>query len=444
MIKSRLFWPALLLLLLLSGCSVESDDLLSLPRLPEQYVLVQDQIDLLLSDGVTLSAPVSGAERSPIQMVDLDGDGTDEALAFCVSKKNDAAAPQVYVYRYSRGRYVLAGCLEGAGDSIDTVLYPEMGLTHTRMLVVGWRLGASPVRGLSVYLYDGTSPVMLYSGEYTGLTVCDLDRDGAEELLVLRHTASASAGEAQLLTYESQRLSSASAAPLSCDVTQPQSIVCDRLGENLYGVVIDATLSGEDRAGEAGMITDILIFDSGRLHNVAYSEAERRSSVTYRPVEYRSRDIDGDGKIEIPLVDYLPGSSAQSRSPFLRIDWCGVSDSLTLSRRFTAYTAPGGEWYFVMPDTLIPSVTMLPGSDDTGVSSCVFCEYNSETEQTGRALWEIYTLTGPEKYETLASLELFELARTSSRIYGAKLYLDEDNDILSYSELSQSFFLLPG
>ena len=80
MIKSRLFWPALLLLLLLSGCSVESDDLLSLPRLPEQYVLVQDQIDLLLSDGVTLAAPVYGAERSPIQMVDLGGDGTSTAI----------------------------------------------------------------------------------------------------------------------------------------------------------------------------------------------------------------------------------------------------------------------------------------------------------------------------------------------------------------------------
>ncbi|MEA4823762.1 MAG: hypothetical protein VB111_06600 [Clostridiaceae bacterium] len=444
--KYKLFLLLCILFLALSGCAIESDELLSLPQLPAQYVLVQNQIDLLLSDGVSLSAPVSGTDRASIQMVDLNGDGVDEAIAFCVSKKNESTVPQVYLYRYSGGKYVLSGCIEGVGDSIDTVLYPEMGAEHAKTLVIGWRLGANPVCGLSVYLYDGETPLMLYNGEYTGLAACDLNNDDAEELLVLRHVASTSsgAGSAVLLSYDSGKLSSIAEAPLSSGVSQPQSVVYDRIGEDLYGVVVDALLSGEDRAGEAGMLTDILAYDEGHLYNVTYDDFERRSISTYRPLEYESRDIDGDGIVEVPCVDYLPGSNVQSATPFLRIDWCDVDDTLTLTKRFTAYQARKSEWYFVMPDTLIPSVTMVAGYSDAERMSYVFCEYNSETEQIGRPLWEIFTLTGMEKYTAFEELGLFELARTSTRIYGAKLYLADKNDILSYAELSQSFFLTAG
>ena len=242
---------------LFSGCSMEADELLALPQLPAQHVLVQNQINQLLADGVSLSAPLTGTDRSSVQMVDLDQDGTDEAVVFGVSKKNDTTVPLVCIYRYVRGRYELAQRLDGVGDSIDTVLYPRMGPERSRLLAVGWRLGANPVCGLSVYQYDGRSATMLLSSEYTGLCAADFDGDKAEELLVLRYSAK-EVGSASLYTLRAGSLESAAAAPLTAGVTKPDSIVFEPVGAGYSGAVADVPLMAPGGEEIAGMVTDVL------------------------------------------------------------------------------------------------------------------------------------------------------------------------------------------
>ena len=435
--KKRLALLLCAVFCLFSGCSLEADELLALPQLPAQHVLVQNQINQLLADGVSLSAPLSGTDRSSVQMVDLDQDGVDEAVVFGVSRKNDTTVPQVYIYRFIRGRYELAQRLDGVGDSIDTVLYPRMGPQRRRMLIVGWRLGANPVCGLSVYQYDGQNAVMLLSSEYTGLCAADFDGDKIEELLVLRYSAT-EVGNASLYTYSEGAFSSTASAPLTAGVTTPSSIVFEPVGGGYSGAVVDAPLLSRD-SKDGGMVTDVLIYSDGRLSNVTYSEADQRSVSTYRPIAYPSRDINSDGILEIPRIEYLP--NVPSENGFLRVDWCAVGESGTLERQFSAYTVQDCGWYFIMPDTLIPSVTLISGEHEPERVSYIFCEYNSETEQVGRPFWEIFTITGLERNSAVAELNLFELARTSTRIYAAKLHLPDDSGIITYSEISKSFFL---
>ena len=435
--KRRLALLLCVVFCLFSGCSVEADELLALPQLPAQHVLVQNQINQLLADGVSLSAPLSGTDRSSVQMVDLDQDGVDEAVVFGVSRKNDTTVPQVYIYRFIRGRYELAQRLDGVGDSIDTVQYPRMGPQRHRLLIVGWRLGANPVCGLSVYQYDGQNAVMLLSSEYTGLCAADFDGDKTEELLVLRYSAT-EVGNASLYTYSEGAFASAASAPLTAGVTTPSAIVFEPVGGGYSGAVVDAPLLSRDRA-DGGMVTDVLICTDGRLSNVTYSEADQRSVSTYRPIAYPSRDINGDGILEIPRIEYLPNVPAENG--FMRVDWCSIGESGTLERQFSAFTVQDCGWYFIMPDTLIPSVTLMTGEHEPERISYVFCEYNSETEQVGRPFWEIFTITGLERNSAVAELNLFELARTSTRIYAAKLHVSDDSGIITYSELSRSFFL---
>jgi len=92
-----------------------------------------------------------------------------------------------------------------------------------------------------------------------------------------------------------------------------------------------------------------------------------------------------------------------------------------------------------MPDALIPSVTLTRGVQDVGRDTVVFCEYNSETEQIGRALWQIVSLTGSDRYKQKEELGLFELARTSSALYG--VMLNSERDIITYEEISRYFHL---
>ena len=79
-------WRALLLAalpLLLSGCmlSASVEDLYALPQLPGEYRDLSQQIDEILASGAEYTSPSSGTNLQSVQLVDLDGDGNEEALA---------------------------------------------------------------------------------------------------------------------------------------------------------------------------------------------------------------------------------------------------------------------------------------------------------------------------------------------------------------------------
>ena len=84
------------------GCTApkiiaEPEDLYSLPRLPEEYTGLENSINAILEDGGEYAAPSSGTNIQPVQMVDLDGDGREEALAFF--RQSDGEKPlKIYVF----------------------------------------------------------------------------------------------------------------------------------------------------------------------------------------------------------------------------------------------------------------------------------------------------------------------------------------------------------
>ena len=81
-IGSRVFALAALLLLL-SGCAFSSpEELYAVPRASEDYQNLQDQIDQVRSAGAEYAGPLQGTNTQPVQLMDLDGDGVQEAVAF--------------------------------------------------------------------------------------------------------------------------------------------------------------------------------------------------------------------------------------------------------------------------------------------------------------------------------------------------------------------------
>ena len=70
---------------LLCGCmmSASVDDLYALPQLPEEYESLSARLSEILALGAEYAPPQAGSNLPQVQMVDLDGDGADEALAFC-------------------------------------------------------------------------------------------------------------------------------------------------------------------------------------------------------------------------------------------------------------------------------------------------------------------------------------------------------------------------
>ena len=79
-----LLCAAVSLLTLLSGCLFipSAEELYALPKLPEEYTNLEAELTQLMNDGYEYAAPTEGENIQMVQMVDLDQDGTDEAVAF--------------------------------------------------------------------------------------------------------------------------------------------------------------------------------------------------------------------------------------------------------------------------------------------------------------------------------------------------------------------------
>ena len=104
--RNRRTWPVLpvLLALLLSGCVFSStvDELYQLPQLPAEYTELQNLLDAIQDQGAEYAAPTSGANIQPVQLVDLDGDGTQEAVAF-FRRTGDEQPLKIYIFQSAGG-----------------------------------------------------------------------------------------------------------------------------------------------------------------------------------------------------------------------------------------------------------------------------------------------------------------------------------------------------
>ena len=98
-------WAALLLMmslsLVLAGCAMpkltlDPEELYALPELPARYTTLNQQLNAIQESSAEYAAPVSGSNIQPVQMVDLDGDGREEALAFF--RQSDGEKPLKFMY----------------------------------------------------------------------------------------------------------------------------------------------------------------------------------------------------------------------------------------------------------------------------------------------------------------------------------------------------------
>ena len=85
----------------LGGCAFSSpEELYAVPRAAEDYKNLQDQIDRVRSAGAEYAGPLFGTNTQPIQLMDLDGDGVQEAIAFFRATSLEDPDPlKICIYR---------------------------------------------------------------------------------------------------------------------------------------------------------------------------------------------------------------------------------------------------------------------------------------------------------------------------------------------------------
>ena len=244
---------ALVLAAVLCGCSYgpTSERLFTLPQLPIEYTDLSRQINELIAEGYEYASPSSGRNIQSVQMVDLDGDGDEEAVAF-FRRSSDERPLKVFIFRARGEIYDQLCVIESSGTAVDSVYYRDLTGDGILELVVGWRI-SSDVQTVAVYTAEA-EPTVLMQSSYVRCSIEELDGDGIPSLLLLR-VDSRENNVAEFYSWHGESMAVSYSVTLSntmADLTRG-SVVSGKLDDETPAVFVTGV------SEEAVATTDILI-----------------------------------------------------------------------------------------------------------------------------------------------------------------------------------------
>ncbi len=406
--------------LVFGGCSAGIDSVDSLLVPPNPYgsnSALQTACRRILGEDIILKTPASGEYNSAITLVDLDSDDLQEAVIF-FSGANDSTGVSMAVLRLDNGEWMLVRRFYGSGSDVGSVEFRDLDNDGYSEILVSWTLFENRTsKMLSVYSSDyvnNSFSVEIVGNEpYNLMQTINLFDDGMFEiLLVYKDTSAAKQScSAKLLHKQSDgKMTLVCETALDSGIASFSSIKTDREEpKSPLRIFIDAY------KGETQMITEVLRWNSAKVSfDTPLTDVATQTNIITLRNGLESKDINGDGLIEIPVQIYLPGSEklvegvgnlSQQSQQLSLIRWSRFFYDGLVPMSYVAENAVGG-FSFSFPSEWIDSVTIT--QTDEG---WMFSSWNQEKKEMGDELFMLI-YAGEDAKNKLYSSDEYELLAT--------------------------------
>ncbi|NCC66920.1 MAG: VCBS repeat-containing protein [Clostridia bacterium] len=398
-------------LTLLSGCAGigSIDELYSLPQPQEEFLQLQELINEEIEAGCEYSAPTAGSQRQSIQLVDIDGNGMEEALAFL---RTTEETPKICVYRNVNGVYESACTITGEGTGIGRVEYADLNGDGFMELVVSWIMTSDLKLVKSYSLKDWTSAVMLLQS-CTDFLVGDMNSDGRADVAVLNFEDES--GNVSVFSADIAGEVTQSSASVSVSLTTADRFRISTIQNNTPAVFVE----GHYGSTETGVwyLTDVFVMSDGALKNIT-QDAQTLNSTAKRPYAVYSYDINSDGALEIPSAEKTFAQNGVIAQYYV-FDWFGYDAQGVGTKVLSTYHCYNDGWYLVLPEQWREGFTVRRETDPTGERSVTISQLEENTG-TVRDMLTVYTLTDENRAEKAELTGRFVLFSNDTAIYAAK------------------------
>ena len=350
--KRLCLWLAAALLCLgLAGCSMpgeraQVEELLRAPRLSGDYGAVQTALNDWLGESAQLKYPMQGELLSPFLWQDLDGDGQQDAAVLYTTAQSSNVCIAI-LQKDENGVWQVHQSVEGLADTVDNVSLARLQPGGASQLVVGY-MAAQGDHYLAVYAYTGGVLSTILEQQYQQYLVEDITGGGSQDL-ILMSTLEDGGVQIELLTVDKEgSFQQVAVMGLSANRFSGCASVAAGLGaDGRHYLVLDGWtgISGNNLASV------LLYFDEDTQQMVPATQisTEKLYTASLRNVPgLVSRDLDGDGIVEIPTQPDEAGllNTSQSR----RMDFIVWMD----------YTSPHPEKSFGLLDEETNCYIALP------------------------------------------------------------------------------------
>ena len=420
-----------------SGCSftLSPQELYSLPKLPTEYVELDDRINAILAEGAEYAAPISGTNIQPVQLVDLNGDGQEEAVTFFRNTSEEKPL-KICIFTAKDQNYEQTAVIESSGTGIYSIAYHDLNNDGYTELIVGWR-ATTDQQALAVYTLRSGEPMELMRTNYVRYAITDLDQDHSSELVVLRAADEENGSVADYYSWQTGELQMRTSARISITMAQLSQ----------QGRVTSGTLQGGVPAlfvtgvvDSAWAITDILTLKNGELTNIVLSDV---TGVSREIAPFRSlypTDINGDGITEVPVPVALPDWGDDEDSTQKRIDWHAYDEAGDGITVMSTYHDIEDGWYLRLPkdwkDQISVSRSVIPDE--------AYVTFYIQGDTGLQPILRITAITGNSRSTKAVRSGRFTLSRQAETTFTAELL--EANSSWTYGltedEVREAFSLI--
>ena len=424
--KKCILLLGIFLLLTLSACGSDAagETLYRLPRLPNEYESLEQQIDALLAAGAEHTAPTSGNNLQSVQMVDLDSDGVEEAVAF-FRKSGDEKPLKLYIFRALDDVYQLAYTVESSSDSIYSIAYNDLDGDGFREILIGFR-SSLDVQSLSVISLRAGEPETLLTTGYFRYIASDMDGESSSQELIVVRSDEENLAVADYYAWTEKTLELRSSIRLSMASAEVARMTGGTLTNGETALFVTGTMT------EGGQVTDILAVRGGNLQSISAGAAA--SGEVSRFAALYPADINGDGITEVSVPVAFPKNDPEGET-YYRIFWRQYDEKGEYRTVYRTLHNVQDGWSLVLPKEWDNTVAVTRQST-TDCSTVSFYRYGTNDPAS---FLEISVFTDTTHAAQPVRDGRLLLARQTGVIYSAEIF---DADMISEETLCAAFALL--
>ena len=288
------------------------EELLRAPKLSGDYGALQTALNDWLGESAQLKYPIQGELLSPFVLQDLDGDGQQDAAVLYTTAQTANVCVAI-LQRDDAGSWQVRQSVEGLAETVENVSLAQLQDTDSCQLVVGYT-AAQNDHYLAVYSYQKGTLSTILEQQYEQYLVENIT-GGSSQDLILMSTQEDGSVQIELLTADREgSFRQVAVNGLSADKFSGCASVAAGAGaDGRHYLVLDGWtgISGNNLASV------LLRFDDESQQMVPASQiaSEELYNASLRNVpSLVSRDLDGDGTVEIPTQPDEAGLLNMSQS----------------------------------------------------------------------------------------------------------------------------------
>ena len=403
---------AVVMCLTFAGCEIfdNSNDMVAPPELTGEMSLIAEALYKSTGDDCDLEYPTSGERRSAFVLEDINGDGVLEAFAFYKTSEDEMTTMHINVISQQDGEWISVSDQTTVAIGVEMIDFCDLDGDGAKEILVGWEVNGNNEKQLSVFTFDQKKLTQLLLQSYTSFMCCDLDSNGINEIFVHLLNTAENANKAMIYNYLGGQIAQTAGCVMDGGVKSTEAPVLSTLSNGNKAIYIDE-IKG------VGAVTEIIYLSDGELLNPLLDTVNSFENIlTLRAASLRIQDIDSDGILEIPVATELQNAEYSDEKLYYT-NWCSFDgEKLTVENVTVVNTVDG--YYLTVPKTMVGYVAV---KKDIEKHERKFYHYDSINNMLGKHLFTIKAVSVDEWSKETNHGKKVEISRTDDMVFVAEI-----------------------